>query len=73
MSTQEIQSSSLEAKKPLRRTQEFLRELKVTITLLRDLLAEVKWEKLELNFYRMIIITVTVIHLIEFMWYSLWH
>jgi hypothetical protein len=42
MSTQEIQSNTLEAKKPLRRTQEFLKELKSTIALFRELLVELK-------------------------------
>jgi hypothetical protein len=45
MSTQkQFQSRSLETtdNKPLRRTQEYLKELKVSVTLLRELLVEVK-------------------------------
>jgi hypothetical protein len=76
MSTQkQFQSRALEPKenRPLRRTQEYLRELKVSIALLREVFMEVKWEKLELYFYRTIIMTVTIVHLIQFLWYSIWH
>lgn len=76
MSTQkQFQSRSLETveRKPLQRTQEFLKELKITVGLVQELFQDVKFEKLELYFYRTAMLTVTLVHLIEFLWDTIWH
>jgi hypothetical protein len=72
MSTQkQFQSRSLETTdhKPLRRTQEFLKELKITMGLVRDLFLGVKAERIELTLYRAIVL----VHLLKYFWYSIWH
>lgn len=72
MSTQvQFQASSLETgtKKPLRRTQEFLRELKTSMSLLGEVLAKIKWKEVELFVFRAIVL----VHLIKYLWYSIWH
>jgi hypothetical protein len=72
MSTQkQFQSRSLEPtdNKPLRLVQKFLKELKASIILFKDLLAEIKWERLELSVYRAIVL----VHLFKYLWYSIWH
>jgi hypothetical protein len=62
-----------EGRRPFERTQEFLKGLSDSMTLLKKLFPGLKLERLELYFYRTIIVSVTIIHLIQFLWYSIWH
>jgi len=72
MSTQKLfKSESVEPgeKKPLQRTQKFLKELKITFGLVKELFEGVDFVKLELYFYR----TFILVHLIKFLWGTVWH
>jgi hypothetical protein len=76
MSTQkQYQPRSLEPveKKPLQRTQAFLKELKITIGLAQDLFQDVKWERVELVFYRTVIAVIGIVELLKIFWHSIWH
>lgn len=56
-------------RKPATRFQRQLINLKQDVVLFKEMLAEFKWEKIELSIYR----TIVIVHLIKYLWYSLWH
>lgn len=69
MSTQDLETPKSVSDKPLYRLQQYLIEVKTSVSLLRDVLVEIKWEKIELSVYR----TIVLVHLIKYLWYSMWH
>jgi hypothetical protein len=70
-------STELESRKPLCRVQQYLVEMRVCVTLLRELWLEIHThitcEKFELYLYRTIILLITSVHLVKFLWFTIIH